>query len=84
MQCCGTLEALVGCLGEDYCETNAGYLLKGVLIHMDDTNPEVQEAVCRPVEKLARLKPQVARAHLNEVRDQHRGVTYIDRVLGQL
>ena len=48
---------------------------------MDDTNPKVQEAVCVVVEKLAKIKPGVTRGCLHEVRDQHRGVGYIDRVL---
>lgn len=82
IQTCVTLEALVDhCLTADYCDTNTGYLLKGVLIHMDDTNPKVQEAVCVVVEKLAKIKPGVTRGCLHEVRDQHRGVGYIDRVL---
>ncbi|QDZ21938.1 hypothetical protein HOP50_06g44790 [Chloropicon primus] len=84
IQACVTLEAFVACLTSDYCETNTGYILKGVLIHMDDTNPAVQEAVCVVVEKLARIKPGVTRGCLHEVRDQHRGVAYIDRVLGMM
>ena len=82
LQACSTLECLVSCcLTSDYCDTNAGYLLKGVLIHMDDTNPAVQEAACRVVERLAKAKPQVVRSGLHEVRDQHRSTTWIDRVL---
>lgn len=84
IQACATLEAFVGCLEPDYCETNTGYILKGILIHMDDTNPEVQEAVCLVVEKLAKVKPGVTRGSLHEVREQHRGVAFIDRVLGSM
>ena len=84
IQTCATLEAFVTCLGPDYDDTNTGYLLKGVLIHMDDTNPHVQEAVCLMVEKLAAVKPHVTRSCLHEVRDQHRGVGYVDRILGIL
>ena len=51
---------------------------------MDDTNPEVQEAVCLVVKKLAKVKPGVTRGSLHEVREQHRGVAFIDRVLGSM
>jgi dynein assembly factor 5 len=82
VQCCSTLEALVSCcLTSDYDDTNTGYLLKGILIHMDDTNSSVQEAVCRVVERLAKVKPMVVRSGLHEVRDQHRSTVYLDRVL---
>ena len=83
IQTCATLRAFVcSCLTPDYCDTNTGYLLKGMLVHMDDTNPDVQEAVCSVAENLAKIKPHVTRSCLHEVRDQHRKVTYIDRVLG--
>ena len=36
------------------------------------------------VEKLAAVKPHVTRSCLHEVRDQHRGVGYVDRILGIL
>lgn len=78
------LEALIECLTPTYDDTNTGYLIKGLLIHMDDSNPAVQEAVCKVMEKLAKVKPGVVRASLLEVRDMHRGTQYIDRVLSKL
>ena len=61
--------------------TNVGYLLKGMLIHMDDANAELQEAVCAAVEELARMHPAVVRAEVGQVRDKHRYKHFCDRCL---
>ena len=61
--------------------TNVGYLLKGMLIHMDDANPDLQEAVCAAVEELARAHPAVVRAEVGQVRDKHRSKHFCDRCL---
>jgi dynein assembly factor 5 len=61
--------------------TNVGYLLKGMLIHMDDANAELQEAVCAAVEELARMHPAVVRAEVGLVRDKHRYKHFCDRCL---
>jgi dynein assembly factor 5, axonemal len=39
---CGALRALCGALTSAYCDTNAGYLAQGVLVHMDDSDKAVQ------------------------------------------
>ena len=61
--------------------TNVGYLLQGMLIHMDDPNEEVQEAVCAAVEELAAAHPAVVRAEVGQVREKHRYKHFCDRCL---
>lgn len=39
---CRALVAFGATLQRDYCETNAGYLAAGVVIHMDDADTAVQ------------------------------------------
>ncbi len=39
---CRALCAFVRSAGSSYCDTNSGYLVAGVVIHMDDSDPAVQ------------------------------------------
>lgn len=44
---CAALVAFVQCAGSSYCATNSGYLAAGVVLHMDDSDPQVAEAACQ-------------------------------------
>ena len=79
MTCAGVIAAFFRAMPWDYDETNVGYLLKGFLIHMDDPNPDVQEAVCQALEVAAAKKPDAVREAVRAARDTHRGRVYLDR-----
>lgn len=65
-------------------ENAAAQLAATLLLHMDDAEPEVQEAACGVVEVLARRAPGGAAA-VRELAAAlvgvHRGRAYLDRVL---
>ena len=78
---CDALSAFLAAAPADYCETNTGYLLTGFLVHMDDADPAVQEAVCEACCVGARKKPSQVRAAVEAVRHKHRSTKFADRVL---
>ena len=51
------------------------------MIHMDDSNSEVQEAACRVMEALAAVKPAVVSAEIGKARERFRSKHFCDRVL---
>ena len=79
IQCAGVVAAFFEAMPFDYDETNVGYLLKGFMVHMDDPNRAVQEAVCSAVEIAAVKKPDAVLESVRAARDAHRGPTYLDR-----
>ncbi|GFH12478.1 uncharacterized protein HaLaN_08181, partial [Haematococcus lacustris] len=58
---CRALVAFCCTLDPGYCETNAGYLAQAVIIHMDDSEPAIQEAAAEVLETLAAKKPVAVR-----------------------
>ncbi|GMH41563.1 hypothetical protein BSKO_09473 [Bryopsis sp. KO-2023] len=78
---CQTLQAFVHTLPQDYCETNTGYFLAPMLIHMDDSESEIQQAVCDVVLELAKIRPGVVRKEVGKVMDRFRCKEYCERVL---
>ena len=78
---CSVLAAFFSTLPAAYDDTNTGYLLKGMLLHMDDANADVQEAVCRAGLVAAKVKGPVVAAAAQEAKKKHRSTVYIDRVL---
>lgn len=66
---------------KDYDETNVGYLLKGFVVHMDDANGDVQEAVCAACEIAAGVKTEATREAMLAARNVHRHPRFVDRVL---
>lgn len=78
---CSVFIAFFSSLSSDYDDTNTGYLLKGMLIHMDDANPSVQEAVCQAAIQAAIVKREVVFTAVEEARKKHRSTKYCDRVL---
>ncbi|CAD7702584.1 unnamed protein product [Ostreobium quekettii] len=78
---CGPLRAFVATMPPDYCSTNTGYLLAGMLIHMDDGEAGVREAVYSVVEGAAAKRPDVTEAEVMKVRERFRCRMYCDRAL---
>ncbi|KAG1655968.1 hypothetical protein FOA52_009395 [Chlamydomonas sp. UWO 241] len=78
---CGALTAFCTTMPATYCDTNSGYLAAGVVVHMDDSAPEVQEAACRVLEALAAVKPIAVAKEVGKVVERFRSKHYCDRVL---
>jgi hypothetical protein len=78
---CGALVAFVTSAGASYCPTNSGYLAAGVAVHMDDTNPAVQEAACSVLLAQAGLQRGVVVRELRKVAGQFRAQHYVARVM---
>ena len=62
-------------------DTNTCYLITGMLIHMDDTDQVIQEAVCRVMEVLAGFRPKLVTQAVNKAQQLHRSDTFTSRVL---
>mmetsp|Transcript_16748 Transcript_16748/g.46804 ORF Transcript_16748/g.46804 Transcript_16748/m.46804 type:complete len:975 (+) Transcript_16748:187-3111(+) len=77
---CEALEAFAE-VSPSYDATNTHYLLERLLVHMDDFNSAVQEAVCKVVLRLARSHPEVVREAVTKVASRHRSKEYIQRAL---
>ena len=78
---CSALVAFVQGAGASYCNTNSGYLAAGVVLHMDDAQPAVQEAAARVMEALAFTKPSVVIAEVEKVKSRFRAQHYCEKVL---
>ena len=78
---CSVLSAFFSTLSSDYDDTNTGYLLKGMLLHMDDANESVQEAVCQAAFMAKKVKRAAVVAAVEEAKLRHRSSKYCDRVL---
>ncbi|KAJ3296291.1 HEAT repeat-containing protein 2 [Borealophlyctis nickersoniae] len=60
-------------------------IVKGMAVHMDDTNPKVQESVCKALQEGVSVVPaEVLRAQLTTVRGRHRNPVYIDSILEKI
>lgn len=77
----GAVQAFLEQMPLDYCETNTGYLLKAFIIHMDDADSQIQEAVCAALEAGARRRPAVVAREVEAARSRHRSPAFCDRVL---
>lgn len=78
---CAALNVFVANMGPSLDDGNAMYLVNGMLIHMDDVDPVIQEAVCTVLETAAECKPAVLREAVSKVQHLHRSSTYTSRVL---
>ena len=59
-------------------------IIKGLLIHMDDTNSNIQETVCSVIKdglKLDVLPKEMAHEHLRSIRSKHRSARFVDELL---
>jgi dynein assembly factor 5 len=61
-------------------------IIKAVTLHMDDSNTQLQEAVCAAISVGAAtvLDKSILKEHLALVRSSHRSTVYLDRILDQL
>ena len=78
---CAALNALVQDMGPSVDDGNMTYLVTGILIHMDDVHPDIQEAVCSVLETAAACKSAVVHEAISKVQHLHRSTTYTSRVL---
>lgn len=78
---CNTLHVFVRNMAPSLDDGNAAYLLNGMLIHMDDVDPTIQEAVCQVLECAASSKPAVVREAVSKAQHLHRTSTFTNRVL---
>ena len=62
-------------------DDNVTYFINGMLIHMDDVDATVQEAVCSVLESAAVYKPVIVKEVVGKAQHLHRSLTYTDRVL---
>ena len=74
----GLLAFLEGAGGYDV--TNLGYLIKGILVHMDDANSTIQRAVCDVIKSACIVCKDIVMEHLPEARATHRTQDYIAEV----
>ncbi|KAI9092359.1 armadillo-type protein [Phlyctochytrium arcticum] len=60
-------------------------MIKGLVVHMDDPNPHLQESIFETINSSIGIIPSnLLRDHLSSVRTRHRTPTYIDRLLGAI
>lgn len=62
-------------------DSNLTYLINGMLVHMDDTDQSIQEAVCLTLTTLAALRPKLVKHLATQVQHLHRSKLYSTRVL---
>ncbi|KAK3258504.1 hypothetical protein CYMTET_32454, partial [Cymbomonas tetramitiformis] len=77
----GCITAFFSTLNQSYDDTNTGYFLDGIIVHMDDADPSIQEGICAALQEAARIKPEVVEEKVLSVRARHRSPVYCDRVL---
>lgn len=78
---CQALNVLVQSMGPSLDDSNVTYFINGMLIHMDDVDPAVQEAVCSVLESAAIHKPLVVKDAVSKAQHLHRSSTFTTRVL---
>lgn len=78
---CASLKAFVRTMPTNYCETNTSYLLAPMLIHMDDSLPEIQEAVYDVVLSLTAKKPKVVVKEISKIQNRFRSKQYCEQIL---
>ena len=71
-------------------KTNFQYFLRGLLVHLDDPSPEIQQAIMGVFEVGMQVDPLVFAEEVRAVRERHRSPKLCDqlveeaRALGQL
>jgi dynein assembly factor 5 len=69
------------CVSPDWDSTNCLYLLKPFVVHMDDGDEGVRDAVLRAVLAAAKVKPEVVVEVLTPALEQHRCVAHVQKGL---
>ena len=78
---CQALNTFVQNMGPSLDDSNVTYFINGMLIHMDDVDCAVQEAVCTVMETAAIHKPFLVKEAVSKAQHLHRCSTYTSRVL---
>ena len=78
---CEALDAFVQNVLSSIDEDNAAYLVNGMLIHMDDADLTIQEAVCKVLGSAAACKPVVVKEAVDKAQHLHRSSVFTSRVL---
>lgn len=78
---CQALTTLVQSMDSLLDDDNVTYFTNGMLIHMDDVDSTVQEAVCSVLECAAVHKPMVVKEVVGKAQHLHRSSTFTSRVL---
>ncbi|XP_029106007.1 dynein assembly factor 5, axonemal [Scleropages formosus] len=75
----------LSCLGKDYdtqaCRPHLEFLFQQLLLHMDDPESHVQEAVLDVLKTGSTVYPTLLSREAEAVRDKHRSPAYCDRLL---
>mmetsp|Transcript_55727 Transcript_55727/g.124493 ORF Transcript_55727/g.124493 Transcript_55727/m.124493 type:complete len:252 (-) Transcript_55727:184-939(-) len=64
-------------------KTNYQYLLRGLLVHLDDPSPEIQQPVMTLLEQMMNVDPPVFAGEVRAVRDRHRTTKLCDKLIEQ-
>ena len=64
--------------------TNLQYLLRGLLVHLDDPSAEIQLAVSETLRAAMAFDPVVVCAELSSVRERHRSSAPVDALLAEV
>lgn len=78
---CQALNTFAQRMGPSLDDGNVTYFINGMLIHMDDVDSAVQEAVCSVLESAAIHKPLVVKGAVSKAQHLHRSSTFTNRVL---
>jgi len=62
-------------------KSNYQYLLRGLLVHLDDPSPEIQQALYTVLEAALLLDPPIFAVEVSAVRDRHRSPKLCDRLV---
>lgn len=77
---CGTFSVLFSALPDAPDASTVQYMASALLLHMDDADINVQNAVCVTLCQMASAHPEVMEKELAKVRGLHRSTVFIDRV----
>lgn len=78
---CQALNIFVQTMGPVLDDGNVTYLINGMLIHMDDVDLAIQEAVCCVLETAAIHKPLVVKEAVSKAQHLHRSSNFTSRVM---
>jgi len=90
LKVCGPLVAFLHALkysttyaesGANFDRTNFQYLLRGLLVHLDDASVEVQQAVLHVLEEAVAVDAAVLSDEVRAVRERHRSTKLCDALL---
>ncbi|XP_041473460.1 dynein assembly factor 5, axonemal-like [Lytechinus variegatus] len=80
-----TFGAFFGCFPEDYdvglYKAHLETLYSGLLIHMDDPDQTIQEAVLDVLKQAAKVQPSLLIREIESVRHKHRSFIYCDQLI---